>query len=136
MRSKEINLGIAVTKIYYMTLQEVCRDLDINKGGHYDAGGMAINIWCSDEDKPSIWDIPINRGALNYPREFVGTLRVEWLSDKMGTLSLEAQPMEISRAKRRDLTDNELEVCLEWLKSKTEAIIKLADDLYMERTRV
>ncbi len=103
---------------------------DINKGGHYDgSGGMVVNIWCAPDDKPACWDAPIDKGALHYPREFVGTVRFEETADDIYRLELEASPYELYsfRPRLNKPTDEELEECLDWIEVKTQELVRLAD---------
>lgn len=128
MNRKELALNIRVTRTYIMRLMEVGRQFDINKNGLYDAsGGMAINIWCSPEDKPTCWNAKIDAGSLNHPREFVGTLRLEWIDDNHATLHVEASPYELSRNHKSRPTDDDLDSCLTWLTEKANDLFRLAD---------
>jgi hypothetical protein len=54
--------------------------LDLEHGDLVEACGAAIHLWCSPESKLGDWpaDVPISRGALSYPRAYVGTFSLDW----------------------------------------------------------
>ncbi|MBI4531631.1 MAG: hypothetical protein HY709_08910 [Candidatus Latescibacteria bacterium] len=67
-----------LTRYEWRKLLQTSYDLDVNKGGIYDGRGGCINVWCSPEDQPHEWRWEITKAALNYPREFVGTITPIW----------------------------------------------------------
>lgn len=67
-----------LTRYEWQALLQKSHDLDLNKGGVYDGRGGCINVWCAPEDKPTDWQWEITKAALNYPREFVGTISPIW----------------------------------------------------------
>ncbi len=130
MLRQERKLKFSVTDSLRVRILDVARQFDINKGGHYDSsGGMVVNVWCSPDDKPVCWDVPIDAGALDYQREFVGTIRFEHLPDDTYRLELEASPYELDRERPRNRkpTTEELTQCLDWIEAKSQELIRLAD---------
>jgi len=67
-----------VHKTIWKRMLEIAHEKDLNRGGIYDARIAAINLWVAPEDKPSDWTFPITKGALNYPREFLGGIHGEY----------------------------------------------------------
>lgn len=67
-----------LTSYEWRHLLQTSYALDLNKGGIYDGRGGCINVWCAPEDKPQDWRWEITKAALNYPREFVGTITPIW----------------------------------------------------------
>lgn len=61
----------------------VADDLDLERGGYWDARSGCLNLWAGPEDKPAGWpeQVPITNGALSYPRSFVGAIHPEWPRD-------------------------------------------------------
>ena len=61
----------------------VADELDLEKGGYFDARSGCLNLWAGPEDKPAGWpeEVPITEGALSYPRSFVGSIHLEWPRD-------------------------------------------------------
>jgi hypothetical protein len=130
LRRQERKLKIKVTDSLRIRMLDVARQFDINKGGHYDgSGGMVVNVWCAPDDKPVCWDVPINQGGLDYPREFVGTIRFELLTDDTYQLELEALPYELYRERERPRKPSEAELgqCLNWIEVKAQELLRLAD---------
>ncbi len=81
-------LGVVSKKVWHKMLQ-IAQELDLNKGGIYDARLAAINIWVSPEDKPEDWTFPITKGALNFPREFIAAIYGEYVDNDNVKLHLE-----------------------------------------------
>lgn len=130
LRRRDRKTNLSVPDSLRDRILHVGSQFDINKGGHYDAsGGMVVNVWCAPDDKPACWDAPIDCGALDHAREFVGTIRFEELTDGTYRLELEASPYELYHFRKRDKkpTDAELEVCLDWLEVKAQELVRLAD---------
>ena len=75
-----------VTAKVIWKMKEIAQEMDIDRGGHYDCRMGCINIWVSPEDKPKDWEFPITKGALKYPREYLGELY--WQEDANGTFAL------------------------------------------------
>jgi hypothetical protein len=128
MNRKEISLNIRVSKAYAMRMFEIGRAQDINKGGYCDASGAVINFWCGPENHPTCWnEVTIIKGGLNHPRDFVGTLRLYWISDDYATLMLEASPYPMERHAKGRPTDSDLDSCLMWLQKQVDALFNVAD---------
>ena len=85
---------------------------DFEHGGIFDAGCAAVNLWCSPEDKPACWDVPVTAGGLPAPRDFVATcsLNMESYAIPGGadrwTLSLEITPYEMLDAHPEGLPES------------------------------
>jgi len=82
------SIGI-VTRELWKDILETAHELDLNKNGLYDARGGCVNIWVSSEDKPKDWRWEIRKGALNYPRAFLGTIWIEYKNENEIELFLE-----------------------------------------------
>jgi len=56
-------------------LLSLAREHDINCGGYCDGRSGCINFWCGPDDQPDDPDwkrVNIRKGALNFPRSYVG----------------------------------------------------------------
>ena len=127
-------LGITLSRQQLWRLQEKARTLDLNEGGYYDGRGGCCNVWCGPDEKPDVWDVPIDRGALDFPRSFVGTLTWEWLDDSQVSLHVEACPYDLMDRNRpgqrwcgelRELTLEQKKSCLDWLETMSRKLIDL-----------
>jgi len=73
-------------------------ELDINRGGLWDARSGAINLWCSPTDKPRGWEnVKIDKCALNYPRSFVASFYVEFLEVEERTEMRDIDLIELAK---------------------------------------
>jgi len=55
------------------------RELDLGKGGYYDAKDCCIQFWCGPEDQPADWKgVEIHKMALAYPRALVGAVYTQY----------------------------------------------------------
>lgn len=97
------SLGIFLDRAGVDTLLETARELDeespvtwLPPKGFYRAGARGqVSVWCSPEDKPACWDVPIERG-----RAFVGRLCWEPWEPKQGEaveVFIEGTPSDLVR---------------------------------------
>lgn len=110
------------------TVQNLLRTghaFDIEKGGYFDAHSGCVNFWCGPDDKPACWDVPIDKGAFDEPRSFVGILDWEW-DDKVETCTfrLEASPYDLPISR---LNETQWEQIFAWLRQKADELFRLAD---------
>lgn len=63
-----------VSRDVWLKMLKIAHELDLNKGGIYDARSGAINLWVSDVDKPSDYTFKVTKGALKYPRNYLAGL--------------------------------------------------------------
>jgi hypothetical protein len=69
----ERKLGV-VSRDVWLKMLQIAHDLDLNKGGVYDARSGAINLWVAPDDKPVDYTWEITKGALNFPRNFLASI--------------------------------------------------------------
>ena len=62
---------------------QIAYDLDLNKGGVYDARGGCVNLWVAPEDKPEDYTWEISKGALKYPRNFLASICGQYVDDEV-----------------------------------------------------
>lgn len=113
--------------------------LDLNKNGLYDARGGAINVWASPQDKPPGWEkVEITQGALDYPRELVGTIMLDHTglrSEGEVRLALEVDPVArvlvergLPARKRFDhLGEKPTTAEWGWMKEKAQTLLGIAE---------
>jgi len=90
-----------VSREVWVKMLQIAREMDLNKGGIYDARLMAINIWSAPEDKPSDYTFEITKGCLNYPRNFLASIYGEFTEDGGVELYMELyNPARRGHAKR------------------------------------
>jgi hypothetical protein len=65
---------ITVSAAEWRSLLNYSYELDVDKGSYYDGRLGAISFWCGPKDKPSDWPGRITKGALKYPREYIGAV--------------------------------------------------------------
>jgi hypothetical protein len=72
-----------ITPIEWRAVLRVGHDVDINKGGLWDARSGCVNIWAAPDDKPEGWpaNVEITQGGLDYPRSFVADVSMQWPED-------------------------------------------------------
>jgi hypothetical protein len=98
-------LNVVLDRAAIQKILDVAKELDVNKGGLYDARAGCVNIWCSPEDKPQCWPKEVLQGTLNYPRDYVAGIYWEWNweNDKdRAALYLEVEPYELERHRKED----------------------------------
>ncbi len=78
MRELKKTLNILVDRDLVRKILAVGHEFDVNKNGLFDARSGCVNFWCSQEDKPECWDVPILQGGLKFPRDYVGGMYWEW----------------------------------------------------------
>jgi len=103
-----------VSKEVWQKMLQIAHELDLNKGGLYDARLAAINIWVSPKDKPGDWKFPITKGALNYPREYLATIYGKRIGDDVIELYL-----SVKNYVRRDYAERCLEE-FDWVEYKRQ----------------
>jgi hypothetical protein len=118
MRELEVKIGI-VGSDQIAKIKMIARELDIERGGHFDSRNRAVNIWCSPEDKPDSWEATIDQCCLNYPRCIVGTLQWEWLPNNDAELTLYTCPYELEEQDK----PIDLEDLVKWLQGKVSFLI-------------
>lgn len=122
------SLSLTIPDAFRKQLLKTGQVYDINQGGHYDSSGcMVVNVWCAPDDKPSCWDQEIDQGALDYPREFVGTISFQSLLGGDYRIELEASPYQLKNYRAKRPNEHDLESCLDWMEKKTRELIKLAN---------
>lgn len=122
-------LGISLERAVVFRLVDAGNGQDINQGGYCDARSGCVNFWCGPDDKPDVWNARITKGALNFPREFVGAVDWEWAEDgQSATLFIETTPYELGESKKRgeELTEAELRSCLDWVQIKALELVATA----------
>lgn len=130
MTRQQRKLAITIPDNLRVKMLHVARQFDINKGGHYDSsGGMVVNVWCAPDDKPECWDTPITADALDYPREFAGTIQFTDLDDDTCAIEIEASPynLDCERPKHNKPGTGEMVQCLDWIEKKTLELVRLSD---------
>jgi len=76
----ERRVGRVSRDVWYKMLK-IAHELDLNKGGVYDARSGAINLWVAPEDKPSDYVWSIDKGALSYPRNYLAGLYGQFVDE-------------------------------------------------------
>jgi len=94
----------SVSRSVWVKMLRIASDLDLDKGGIYDARSGCINIWVSPEDKPEDYNFEINRGRLKYPRNYLATIYANYVNDNKVELYL-----TITNYARRDYAQMLLE---------------------------
>ena len=101
---------------------------DLNKGGLYDARTGVINLWVSPEDHPSSWDgITITRGALPYPRDYLGEIMGTWQPGNTVVLTLLVTPYDRAPQRQLGKYPEPLEDEWAWLQAKADALVDAAE---------
>ena len=121
--SKRRNLNILVDRTTTRKMIEIGHEFDLNQDGYYDARSGYINIWCGPADKPACWDHQIDQGNLDYPRDYIGSVRWEWGRD-FATLYINADPYAL--LDDRQLTEAEWDQLLDWVQEKVMFLVRMA----------
>lgn len=128
MISRQLKMSKIIDRKTMTKLLSVGRDYDISKGGYFDARSGVVNFWCSNEDRPTCWDLEVIGGE--YPRDYVGGLYFDAKGDKV-FLELDASPYALIEpliaSDTRILTDDEWESIFDWLRIKAAELFRLAD---------
>lgn len=93
----------SVSRQMWQRMLRIGRDNDINQGGYCDARSGVVNFWVGPADHPPSWcDVPITTGALDYPREFLGGVGVDFdgPDDGMVHLCLSVSPYQRKEAQK------------------------------------
>lgn len=98
---------------------------DLNEGGYCDARGGCVNFWCGPDDKPNCWPGNIQRGALKYPRDYVGAVYFNWINDDEAKLVIEADPFRLFDMEEKISKDQVNEI-LNWLERKATNLYDIA----------
>jgi hypothetical protein len=95
MRQEEKRVIATVNRRAWDRMLRLSGELDLNKGGYYDGRSGCINLWCGPEDKPESWkDIDITKGALNFPRSYIGCIDAEFINDDTIEIQVSVIPYE------------------------------------------
>jgi hypothetical protein len=128
-QEQRCSLDIQVSRSFIRQLFTTANEFDVNKNGLYDGRSGCINVWCSPDDKPSYWNVEVTKGGLDFPREYVGGLSWDWLSDDLASLYIHATPyalLEHARKQRQELSKEAWQSICDWLKAKAQELIRLA----------
>src|SRR5581483_3521744 len=126
MQPIRTHLNLLVDKDTIYKMLAVGSEFDVNKNGLFDARSGCVNVWCSPDDKPDCWDIPITKGGLHYPREYVGGIHWEWdeKTDKF-SIFIEAVPYNLERHYKK-VSPKQLQSCLDWVEVQAKNLLRLA----------
>jgi len=91
---------ITVAQTEWLALRKYAYELDVDKGAYYDARIGAVNFWCGPDNKPPDWPVPIEKGALKFPRDYVGAFFADGL--RRGRITLHFDLSAYSRAEGHD----------------------------------
>ena len=124
------DLDIVLTRNQLFNLHRTAQAFDLNKGGCFDSRSGCVNCWASPEDKPACFDVPIEQGALKYPRELVGSLYFTWTDDNTVSLWIEQccyamSDSDIGRRARK-LTPEQIDGLLDWTEAKVQELVRLS----------
>jgi len=138
----------AVDRKMWALMLQAGHVLDIEKGGLFDSRSGAVNVWASPDDKPDGWDIvTITRGALSFPRSFVGSVYTEYDENELQDmhfslvdldpenvvfLVVDATPYdrwEITGKNRPD-EQEQLNKEMEWVKTRIDKLFEMAKANY------
>ncbi len=122
-------LDIQVSRSFIRQLLQTASEFDLNKGGYFDGRSGVVNLWAGPDDKPTCWNVEITKGGLKHPRDYVGGLYWDWLSDDLASLYLDATPyalLDKARKDRQELPEETWRSIGDWLKVKAQELIRLA----------
>jgi len=96
--------------------------LDLNKGGMYDGRSGCINVWASpDNYPPALRGVEITRGALIYPRSYVGGVMSTGVN-LSGKVALELELTIYDRGENPETEED-----WAWLTAKVDHLLTLAE---------
>jgi hypothetical protein len=128
-RERKESLGVRGNRDLVQKLLAVAREFDVEKGGLFDAGSGAVQLWCSPEDKPAGWNAPITPGGFGHARELVGCLSWDWEGEE-AVLYVEGYPYELLPSRDREQWDRIPEETwrgvTQWLREKGWELVRLA----------
>ena len=115
-----------VTHDTWQKMLRLAHNLDISRGGLYDARSGCINLWVSPEDHPPCWaGVPITRGTDHYHREYLGGIygrHTEDFKDVVLKLEVTAYQRQAERQMGEYPPPEEDE--WEWLQKKGDELLE------------
>ena len=61
------SLDMQVSRSFIRQLLKTASEFDLNKDGLYDGRSGCVNIWASQDDKPSCWSVEVTKGDFDFP---------------------------------------------------------------------
>jgi hypothetical protein len=123
---------MVVEPYFIEKIKKIGAERDVEKGGHYDRRMGCVNIWCTKDDKPSVWNEEIEPGQ--FDADYVGGLFWEEDENFKGSqrLFVEADPYALFRNRGCEMpregviSEEEWESIFKWLQEKVMILIREA----------